>query len=66
MTDVDPADLGNAVYDLLEAIRRDRPRMEAQARARALDFNRFVANAVAGMVLDKFHGQRIWHPDKAK
>jgi hypothetical protein len=40
--------------------------MEAQARARALDFNRFVANAVAGMVLDKFHGQRIWHPDKAK
>jgi hypothetical protein len=66
MADVDPADLGNAVYDLLETIRRDRPRMEAQARARALDLNRFIANAIGGMIFDRFHGKRIWNVNKAK
>jgi hypothetical protein len=32
MRDVDPADLGAAIYDLLETFRSDRTRFEAEAR----------------------------------
>jgi hypothetical protein len=65
MRDVNPADLGAAIYDLLETIRGVRPRFESEARQRALEFNQFVARSIAGMLLDRFHVQRVWHALKA-